>query len=813
MDLKTTLIDTLHSFSAYPLSWWVAIIIMIFAAYNGLSIGIWVLVLALFFTHFEPSLAFWIGYLICAAIFIIPQTRISLISSPLLKFITKLNLLPKISNTEKIVLTSGTIWIDGELFSGRPNFKSIFANKYSKLSAEEQSFLDNEVEELCKMCSDDDIHKKRDLDEKLWQFLKEKKFFGMIVPKKYGGLEFSAYAHSAVIEKLSSRSVTLSITAMVPNSLGPAELLLHYGTEKQKDYYLPRLANGTELPCFALTEPTAGSDATSIKSEGVLFKDEDGEIKIRLNWSKRYITLGAVATVIGVAFRLRDPEKLLSNQEDIGITCALIPNNTPGVRQGRRHDPLATPFINSPIDGKNVVVTLDAIIGGKAGVGKGWKMLMECLSAGRGISLPSVSSGGCKLVSRVVSAYATIREQFGLTLAKFEGVEEVLTRIAARTYTVDAIRELTVSSVDAGAKPSVVTAIAKYHATELFRQVINDGMDLMAGKGIIRGPRNLLANAYFSAPISITVEGANIMTRSLILFGQGAIMCHPYIYKEFEAIEKGDIKAFDGAFFGHLKHLIQNFTRSILLSLTRGHIHSTHRSGISEKYERKIAWASATFALLADLALIRYGGALKRKERISGRFGDILSFMYLAVCVLKKFEENGFKPEEEPVVELAMVEIFNRMQTAFELIYKNLFEGIGRFLLFPFAVFARFNTLGSSVSDQLITQVGKNFNEEFRNKLTAGIFVPSDSDEALGKLELAYTLSHQVGAILKKIKLAAKSGVGSSKSLTSKAANAFEQGIISIEEKKLLEQYITVALDAIQVDDYPFKTENKKREE
>lgn len=370
----------------------------------------------------------------------------------------------------------------------------------------------------------------------------------MIIPKQYGGLGFSAYAHSCVVEKLASRSVTLAITVMVPNSLGPAELLLHYGTKAQQDFYLPRLAIGADLPCFALTEPSAGSDATSIKSNGVIFKNTDGEIKIRLNWNKRYITLGAYATIIGVAFQLRDPDKILSENTEIGITCALIPSSTAGVIQGRRHDPLATPFVNSPLNGRDVEISFDAIIGGKDGIGKGWKMLMECLSAGRGISLPSTSSGGSKLVSRVVTAYAMVREQFGAPIAKFEGIEEVLARIVSRTYALDAMRAFTAGSVDSGAKPAVISAIAKYHSTEMFRQNINDGMDICAGSAIIRGPRNILANPYFSTPISITVEGSNIMTRSLIQFGQGAIMSHPYAYKEIQALENNDKIAFDQAF-------------------------------------------------------------------------------------------------------------------------------------------------------------------------------------------------------------------------------------------------------------------------
>ncbi|MFT6106578.1 MAG: acyl-CoA dehydrogenase, partial [Rickettsiales bacterium] len=519
----------------------IILLLAVLLAYNSFSALGWAGLGLLFIMQFSPSLFFIASYLIFAACFVVPQIRMILITKQVITAIKYLKLLPKVSETEKTALKSGTVWVDGELFSGKPNFKTIFANPYPSLSNEEQSFMDNEVEEVCRMCIDDDVCKNKDLSPETWQYLKDKKFFGMIIPKKYGGLGFSAFGHSSIIQKISSRSATLAITTMVPNSLGPAELLLEYGTKVQQDYYLPRLAIGQDIPCFALTEAGSGSDATSISSNGILFKDEDGEIKIRLNWSKRYITLGAVATVIGLAFQLRDPENLLGKGEDLGITCALIPNETKGVSQGRRHDPLSTPFVNSPLDGENVVVGIDAVIGEKEGLGKGWKMLMECLAAGRGVSLPSTSAGGAKLVARTVTAYANVRQQFGLSIGKFEGVEKVIARIIGKTHILESMRSFTAGAVDSGSKPAVVTAIAKYHATEMYREVVLDGMDVLGGAAIIRGKRNLLANAYFSVPISITVEGANIMTRSLIHFGQGAIVCHPFAYKEMEALENNDV--------------------------------------------------------------------------------------------------------------------------------------------------------------------------------------------------------------------------------------------------------------------------------
>ncbi len=786
-------------------------LILLIYAYKRFSIFSYLFILTLYFIKCDLGQVFWGTYAFIATFLSVPFLRRVVITRNIISLIKKLGLLPKISETEKIALTSGTVWVDGQLFSGRPDFKWIFSRKYPKLTTEEQSFMDNEVEELCKICSDYDVQHLRDLPENVWQFLRDKKFFGMIIPKEFGGLAFSAYAHSCVIQKLASRSVPLAITAMVPNSLGPAELLLHYGTKSQRDHYLPRLADGRDLPCFALTEPTAGSDATSIISNGVLFKDEKGEIKIRLNWNKRYITLGAYATVIGVAFQLRDPEKLIFNEEEIGITCALIPHTTQGVRQGRRHDPLATPFVNSPLNGENVIVGLDAVIGGENGLGKGWKMLMECLAAGRGISLPSTATGGSKLVARVVGAYSAIRQQFGTAVGKFEGVEEVLARIASRTYAVDAMRAFTAGSIDSGDKPAVVTAIAKYHATEIFRQNINDGMDILGGRAIIRGPRNLLANAYFSTPISITVEGANIMTRSLIHFGQGAIMCHPYAYKEIEALEKNDLKAFDCAFFAHINHLISNFVRSIILSLTRGYFRKPFKCGVIGKYERKIAWCSATFALLADIALAKFGGNLKRKEKINGRFGDVLSAMYMGVCVLKKFEENGRKKEEIPVVEHAMKEILGKAQIAIDGLYQNLFGCVGKFFLFPFAMWSRFNAFACPANDDLGHQVVKNMikNGEFRDNLTDGIFVSKDKNDNLGRIENALALHEKAAPIFEKIKTAIKNKTLPRGRVEDLAEEAKEKSVITLEELHLLQDVKTAVLDAMQVDEYSLEDYKK----
>ena len=790
------------------------VIIAFFAlifAYNGFSIYSWIFLGFIFIIQFDPNLTFWLWYAAIPLILGFRSIRRQFLTRPIIALIKKLNLLPKISETERTALRSGNVWVDGELFSGKPNFKWIFRQKYPSLSKEEQDYLDNEVEELCRICDDYEVSRKKDLSKEVWDFIKKKKFFGMIIPKKYGGLEFSAYAHSAVIQKLSSRSVPLSITVMVPNSLGPAELLLHYGTKEQQDYYLPRLAEGKEIPCFGLTESNAGSDANAIESNGVIFKDGE-DIKIKLNWSKRYITLGAVATVIGLAFKLRDPDNILGQGEDLGITCALIKSKSKGVKLGRRHDPLATPFVNSPINGQDVIIDIKDVIGGINGVGKGWKMLMESLAAGRGISLPSTAAGGSKLVTRVVTAYGNIRKQFGLSIGKFEAVEEVLTRILAKNYQIEAIRTFTAGGVDLGLKPAVITAIAKYHSTEMFRDVINDGMDIVGGAGIIRGKRNLLANAYFSAPISITVEGANIITRALIQFGQGSIMCHPYAYKEMEALENNDIRAFDRAFFAHFGHMIRNKTRAILLSLTRGHLTITNHRGIVGKYERKLAWASANFAFLADIAMLLFGGNLKRKEKINGRFADILSAMYIAVCVLKKFQHDGKSKKDELLVRYIMKDLFIKMQNAFEGLNDNLFENkILKILAYPCKIFSRINRFESEANDVLTHQISKNAlnNEYFREKITDGIYIPKDQEEALGRLEYSLELFRKSQPIMLKINKNIKAKKLAKANPDNLYKNALAKKIITKKEFELLNLTQEVINDAVQVDEYLLKEYNK----
>jgi acyl-CoA dehydrogenase len=564
----------------------------------------------------------------------VPSIRKNTVSRAVMETMNKLGFLPKISQTERTAIESGTVWVDGDLFSGKPDFKKLLREPYPELTAEEQAFLDGPVEEVCRMTSDWEIFQKKGLPPHIWDYLKRERFFGVIIPKEYGGLGFSALANSAIVAKLGARSQVLGITVMVPNSLGPAELLIHYGTEEQKEYYLPRLAVGEEIPCFALTEPQAGSDAGAISSHGTVFRGDDDQLYLRLNWRKRYITLAAVSTVIGMAFQLRDPENLLGRGEKLGITCALIPSNTAGVELGRRHDPLGVPFWNCPTDGHDVVVPIDAIIGGVNGAGKGWRMLMESLAAGRGISLPATATGGAKFAYRVTGAHSAVRRQFGLSIGKFEGIHEPLARIGGMTYVLEAARRYTCGGIDKGAKPAVVTAMMKYYTTEMGRQIVNDGMDVLAGNAISKGPRNALAAGYIGTPIAITVEGANILTRTLMIFGQGAIRCHPWVLKEVEALESGDLDGFDRAFWGHIVHVMSNAARSVGYSLTRGAIASSPVSGPAAPYYKKLAWASASFALLADIALGSLGGNLKRKEMLTGRFADIFAWMYLANATL-----------------------------------------------------------------------------------------------------------------------------------------------------------------------------------
>jgi len=606
--------------------------------------------------------------------------------------------MPPISETEREAIDAGTVWWDGALFSGNPDWKALLAMPPARLTERDQAFMDGPVRELCAMVDDWKIAwQDRDLPPEVWRFMREQKFFGMIIPEKYGGLGFSNAMHSEVVRTVSTASVVAGVTVMVPNSLGPGELLLHFGTEEQKDYWLPRLADGREIPCFGLTSEDAGSDAAAMTDTGVVeHGDIDGErtLGIRLNFHKRYITLGPVATVMGLAFKLRDPDNLLGEGVERGITVALIPTATPGVSHGERHMPQFTHFQNGPLHGKDVFIPLDWILGGRKQIGQGWKMLMTALAAGRGISLPSQSAGSAAICARVTGAYARIRRQFNLPIGDFEGVREHLADLAANAYLIDAARRLTVAALDEGHRPSVISAIMKYHATERMRQSVEKAMDIHGGKTIIDGPRNYLGGQHRSAPIGITVEGANILTRNLMIFGQGAIRSHPYMLDEMTALSEADkaagLDAFDRSFWAHAGHAVRTVFRTWGRGWTGGRIAPAPEGAALPHHWRQLSRLSAAFALLSDMALLTLGGALKRKEMLSARMGDILAELYLLGAVLKRYEDEGRQEEDLPIVDYVMLTGTDRIAAAFDGVLANLparwAAWLVRFLAFPLGV-------------------------------------------------------------------------------------------------------------------------------
>ena len=788
---------------------WAVIAVLILAilhfGFYGYGIRLWLMASAVFLYGVGAGMAAWISWGVVLLLFGLPVVR-RMLSGGVMKMLDALHFLPTISKTEQEAIDAGTTWVEGELFSGRPDFKRMLAEAYPGLTAEEQAFMDGPAQEVCDATNDWDVFQNRDLSQETWDLLKKYRFFGMIIPKEYGGLGFSASANSAVVGKMSSANAVLGITVMVPNSLGPAELLIHYGTDEQKNHYLPRLASHEEIPAFALTEPNAGSDAGAMTARGDIFKGEDGRLKIRLNWSKRYITLAPISTVLGLAFKLYDPENLFGRGVSLGVTCALIPSSTPGVDNGHRHDPLGIPFYNGPTYGKDVIVDLEkSVIGGAAGVGRGWRMLMESLAAGRGISLPAVGTFGSKKVARVAGAHAVVRKQFGLSIGKFEGIEEPLARIGGFSYLLEAARCYTNGALNKGAKPAVVTAIMKYNATELFRTAIDDGMDILGGNAISRGPRNALAHAYINTPIGITVEGANILTRTLIIFGQGAIRSHPWVLKEINAMAEKDVKAFDKAFFGHVGMVIQNLFRSVLLSLTRGHLAGSPVSGPSSRYFRKLAWASASFSILADFSLALMGGTLKRKEMITGRFADIFSWMYLASATLVRFESEGRRKEDLPLFTYSMDMAFFRMQKAFDELYSSLrLPVISWFLRGPMGMWSRMNRLSSGPTDRDIHLVARILQTpgEQRDRITDGIYVPDSAESPVGRLDRAMIASVQAEDVTATVKHAAKAGKLPHGSFDKQLTAALDQGLITKTQAELIRHAEELRNDAVQVDSF-----------
>ena len=690
------------------------------------------------------GLVSWIIFAGIALPLNIASIRQQYITKPLLKLYR--TIMPEMSTTEKEAIDAGTTWWEGDLFRGNPDWHKLHNFPKPRLSAEEQAFLDGPVETLLRMVDDWHVtHDRADLSPEVYKYLKDQGFFAMIIKKKFGGLEFSAYAQSCVLQKLTSKSMVLSSIVGVPNSLGPGELLQHYGTQEQQDYYLPRLAKGLEVPCFALTSPEAGSDAGAIPDFGVVCKGmwQGKEIVgMRLTWNKRYITLAPIATVLGLAFKLQDPEGLLGDKKDLGITCALIPTDTDGVKIGRRHFPLNVPFQNGPTQGDAVFVPLDYIIGGPAMSGQGWRMLVECLSVGRAITLPSNSTGGIKSAALASGAYARIRRQFKLPIGKMEGVEEVMARIGGYAYMADASTTMSVGSIDLGEKPSVISAITKYHMTERMRQAIIDAMDVHGGKGICMGPNNYLARGYQGAPVAITVEGANILTRNMIIYGQGAIRCHPFVLAELQAAQLDDeraaVTAFDRALFGHIGFSISNFFRTLWLSLTNSAFSAAPVTDETARYYKQMNRFSASLALMSDIAMATMGGDLKRRERMSARLGDILSMLYITSSILKRYNDDGRPAQDLPLVQWGCEDNLARAQIALDELFDNFPNRIVGVVM-KRVVFPWGRTLRRP-SDKTEHQVARIMQTpcEARTRLGTHLYLTQEPNNLLGELEKAF---------------------------------------------------------------------------
>ncbi|QXW31021.1 acyl-CoA dehydrogenase FadE [Aeromonas sanarellii] len=749
----------------------------------------------------------WVLFAVIAIPLNLVEFRRNQLTKPLFKIYK--SIMPEMSRTEKEAIEAGTTWWEADLFAGNPDWKKLHAIPVSTLSAEEQAFMDGPVEEVCRMVNDWEVtHERADLSPEVWQYLKDNKFFAMIIKKKYGGLEFSAYAQSCVLQKLCGASAVLASTVGVPNSLGPGELLQHYGTEEQKDHYLPRLAIGKEIPCFALTSPEAGSDAGSIPDFGIVCKGEwEGEevLGMRLTWNKRYITLAPIATVLGLAFKLRDPDHLLGEEEELGITCALIPTDIDGVEIGRRHFPLNVPFQNGPTRGNEVFVPLDFIIGGPAMAGQGWRMLVECLSVGRGITLPSNSTGGVKMLALATGAYSRIRRQFKLPIGKMEGIEEPLARLGGNAYIMGAAAKLTVTGIDLGEKPSVISAIVKYHLTDRAQKCIIDAMDIHGGKAICMGPNNYLARGYQGAPIAVTVEGANILTRSMIIYGQGAIRCHPYVLPEMLAASHPDkeqaLKDFDKAVFSHVGFAISNLVRSFWLGLTGARFAAAPYKDQTKGYYQQLSRLSANLAFLSDMAMGTLGGELKRKERVSARLGDVLSQLYLASSALKRYQDEGRQQADLPLLHWALQDALFKAQEAIDELLRNFpnrWIGLAlRAIVLP---------LGRDLkrpSDKLDSQVARLLQapSATRSRLAEGQYLTREEGNPFGLLEQALDDVLAAEPLFDKVCKAE----GSKRPFTQldKVAEAgLALGVINPTEAELLRRAEESRLRTINVDDF-----------
>ncbi len=765
---------------------------------NGLSVLTWGVVVAVL------------------AILNLKPLRRSLFSAPLMAWFRKV--LPPMSETEKEAIDAGSVWWDAQLFSGRPHWRALLDTPPADLSEEEQAFLDGPVEELCAVLDDWKINEElNDLPPEAWEIIRKHRFFGMIIPRSYGGLDFSARAQSEVVMKIASRGSTGAVTVMVPNSLGPGELLLHYGTEAQKNYYLPRLARGEEIPAFALTGPYAGSDAGSMPDVGVVCKGEyEGRetLGFRVNWDKRYITLGPICTVLGLAFKASDPDGLLGDKRDLGITCALIPSNTPGVTIGQRHDPSAA-FQNGPNSGRDVFVPMDWVIGGREQVGKGWRMLMDCLSVGRAISLPALGTAAGKMASRTTGAYARIRKQFRTPIGRFEGIEEALARIGGVSYRMDAARRMTAGALDRGEKPSVLSAILKYQNTEGMRQVINDAMDVHAGRAVCRGPQNYLTGYYDTVPVAITVEGANILTRSMIIFGQGAIRCHPYVLREMQAAADPDkargLRVFDDALFAHIGFSLGNMVRAWVMGLSGARFAGVPDIGSKTVYLRRLTRMSAAFAFAADVAMLTLGGDLKRREKLSGRFADILSHLYLASAVIKQHEDDGRPQEDLPLAEWALEDSLFTIQERLAEICSNFpNRAVGtllRLVTLPLGQRLRrpSDRLGARAAG-LLLEPG-----DARERLTSGMYFKLAADDPIGLMELTLHKVLAAEPIERKLRKALKREVAPF-NFESLLAEGQDRGVINDIEAQAVREAMELTAEAIRVDTFGEPTQSEAAE-
>ncbi|WP_108946441.1 acyl-CoA dehydrogenase [Shewanella halifaxensis] len=741
-------------------------------------------------------------------VFSVKNIRMQLITRPVFSFFKKV--LPPLSNTEKEAMEAGDVWWEAELFKGKPNWQVLHSYGKPTLTSEEQDFIDNQVMTALTMIDDYDIvNERKDLPPELWEYFKKEGFFALIIPKKYGGKAFSAYANSTIVSKIASRSVSAAVTVMVPNSLGPGELLTHYGTTEQKDFWLPKLADGRAVPCFALTGPEAGSDAGAIPDTGVVCRQEfNGEetLGLKLNWNKRYITLAPVADVLGLAFQMSDPDGLLGDNKEIGITCALIPTDHPGVIIGRRHNPLNLAFMNGTTQGEDVFIPLDWIIGGPQYAGRGWRMLVECLSAGRGISLPALSTASGHMATKTTTAYSVVRQQFGLPIAQFEGVQEALARVIANTYQLEAARRLTTTGIDLKVKPSVVTAIAKYHMTELGRKVVDDAMDIQSGKGIQLGPKNYLGHGYMALPISITVEGANILTRSLMIFGQGATRCHPYVLAEMEAAAMEDTEAalerFDALLLGHMGYATRNAFSALGNALTGSRFSQSPVSGETKQYYKDMTRLSAGLAFMTDVSMLILGGDLKRKEMLSARLGDVLSQLYLGSATLKLFEDNGRQFDDLPAVRHAMATRLHLAAKALDEAIRN-FPNRGVALLLRALIFPlgnRFKDATDKQSIDLVEAMSKP--SPARDRLTHLCPDFADDTSGIADVEKAFIAKHACKGLYKKLKQAQKEGKLAKLPPLALFNAAIEIALITTEEHQQLVDADALRLAAINVDDF-----------